>query len=140
MLYLLDTNALSEINKPKPNPGFMSWFEQSIATDLYLSCITVGEVYKGIALVAEESKRKQLEQHIKTIVSAFNTRILAIDTDTTLIWAELLAGSMKKGQTAPSIDALIAAQCLQRKLVLVTRNVKDFENFNGLEILCPWTI
>ncbi len=118
----------------------MSWFEQSIATDLYLSCITVGEVYKGIALVAEESKRKQLEQHIKTIVSAFNTRILAIDTDTTLIWAELLAGSMKKGQTAPSIDALIAAQCLQRKLVLVTRNVKDFENFTGLEILCPWTI
>lgn len=140
MLYLLDTNALREINKPRPNPGFMSWFEQSIATDLYLSCITVGEVYKGIALVAEESKRKQLEQHIKTIVSAFNTRILAIDTDTTLIWAELLAGSMKKGQTAPSIDALIAAQCLQRKLVLVTRNVKDFENFTGLEILCPWTI
>lgn len=138
MLYLLDTNALSEINKPRPNPGFLNWFERSISTELYLSCITVGELYKRIALVAEESKRKQLEQHIKSIVSAFNARILAIDTDTTLIWAELLAGSIKKGQTAPSIDALIAAQCLQRKLVLVTPNVKDYENFTGLEILCPW--
>jgi predicted nucleic acid-binding protein len=139
MLYLLDTNALSEIDKPEPNNGFMEWFNKTDNSELYVSCITFGEVYKGIELLADSAKRKRLEEHTADIIEAFNTRIIAIDLNTMVLWSKLMAASIKKGQTAPSIDTLIASQCIQHNFVLVTRNVKDFEQFSDLKIHCPWS-
>lgn len=139
MPYLLDTNALSEADKPRPDPGFMDWFDQVATTDLYISCIALGEIYKGIELLKSVSKRNLLSKRTAAVIEGFSSRILIIDLDTTLLWAKLMAGSVKKGQTAPSIDALIAAQSLQHNLVLVTRNINDFQQFNGLEVFCPWS-
>lgn len=139
MLYLLDTNALSEVDKPKPNKGLMEWFSQSLVSELHISCIAVGELYKGMELVTDTLKRQQLERRTDEIVEEFNDRILNIDTETMTIWSKLVANSIKKGKTSPSIESLIAAQCVQNRLVLVTRNVDDFKHFSGLEILCPWS-
>jgi predicted nucleic acid-binding protein len=138
MAYLLDTNALSEVSKPEPNKGFIGWFKQVEESDLYVSCITIGELYKGIELLPNTKKRTSLEKHTAEIIKAFNDRILKIDLNTTLIWSKLIANSIKKGQTAPSIDSLIASQSIQNNLVLVTRNIKDFEQFTELTTLCPW--
>lgn|SRR5487761_1286834 len=138
MPYLLDTNALSEVDKPEPNKGFMEWFNKAEVSELYVSCITFGELYKGIELLADTTKRKRLEKHTADVIEAFNTRIVVIDLDTTLVWSKLMAISIKKGQTAPSIDALIVSQCIQHNLVLVTRNVKDFKQFDDLKLHCPW--
>ena len=139
MPYLLDTNALSEVDKPNPNRGFMEWFDQVETSELYVSCITFGEIYKGIELLSGIEKRKRLEERTADIIEAFSGRILIIDLGTTLVWSKLMAASVKKGQTAPSIDALIASQCIQHNLVLATRNVKDFKQFDGLELYCPWS-
>jgi len=139
MPYLLDTNALSEVDKPEPNKGFMDWFSQVEVSELYTSCITFGELYKGIELVADTAKHSQLERSTADIMEAFNNRVLVIDLDTTLVWSKLMANSIKISQTAPSIDALIAAQSIQHNLVLVTRNIKDFEQFANLELYCPWS-
>ncbi|HUD07399.1 MAG TPA: type II toxin-antitoxin system VapC family toxin [Candidatus Saccharimonadales bacterium] len=138
MPYLLDTNALSEIDKPEPNKGFIDWFNQAETSELYVSCITFGELYKGIELLANTAKRNRLERHTVEIIEAFSNRILIIDLNTTLVWSKLMATSVKKGQTAPSIDALIASQSIQHNLVLVTRNIKDFEQFTDLVTYCPW--
>jgi predicted nucleic acid-binding protein len=139
MPYLIDTNALSEVNKPKPDKGFMEWFNQAETSELYVSCITVGELYKGIELLVSSAKRAGLEERAADIMEAFGNRILTIDLDTMLVWSKLMATSIKKGQTAPSVDALIASQCIQYNLVLVTRNVRDFKNFDNLEVYCPWS-
>ena len=117
----------------------MEWFNEAEPSDLYASCITFGELYKGIELLADTAKRKRLEKHTADVIEAFSTRIIVIDLNTTLLWSKLMATSIKKGQTAPSIDALIASQCIQHSLVLVTRNIKDFKQFNDLELYCPWS-
>ncbi len=139
MPYLLDTNALSEVDKPQPNQGFMDWFNRVGVAELYVSCITIGELYKGIELLKDNVKRNKLKKHTAEIVTAFNNRMLIINLDTMLIWSRLMATSIKKGKTAPSIDALIASQSIQNNFVLVTRNTNDFEQFDQLEVYCPWS-
>jgi predicted nucleic acid-binding protein len=139
MNYLLDTNALSEINKPKPNEGFMEWFKEVNISDVYASCITFGEIYKGIELLSDSPKRKQLEKSTTDILESFNGRVLLVDLDTTLLWAKLIAQSIKKGLLAPAIDTLIAAQCVQHQMTIITRNIRDFEQFSNLAIICPWS-
>ncbi|GAC1501837.1 MAG: type II toxin-antitoxin system VapC family toxin [Candidatus Saccharimonadales bacterium] len=139
MLYLLDTNAISEVSKPEPNRGFMEWFNQVESSELYVSCITIGELYKGVELLSDTAKSKRLEEYTRKVIEAFSARIISIDIDTTIIWSKLMADSIKKGRLAPSIDTLIASQCILHNLVLVTRNIKDFNQFNDLEIHSPWS-
>ncbi len=138
MSYLLDTNAISEANKSVPDKGFMQWFNQVDVTELYVSCITIGEIYKGIELLTDINRRKRLENNIAEIVEAFSNRILDIDSETSQIWSKIMADSIKRGQTAPSIDALIASQAIQHDLILITRNIKDFDQIKDLKLNCPW--
>jgi len=139
MPYLLDTNALSEVDKPQPNQGFMDWFNQAEVSDLYISCITIGELYKGIELLTDSARRNELKKHTTEITKAFSNRVLIIDLDTTLIWSRIMAASIKKGQTAPSIDALIASQSILNNLTLITRNTKDCKQFDEVKVYCPWS-
>ncbi|MHB1864986.1 MAG: PIN domain-containing protein [Candidatus Saccharimonadales bacterium] len=139
MPYLLDTNALSEVDKPQPNQGFMDWFNQAEVSELYVSCITLGELYKGIELLTDRAKRNKLKKHTVEITKAFSNRVLIINLDTTIIWSRIMAASIKKSHTAPSIDALIASQSLQNNLILVTHNTKDFKQFDELEVYSPWS-
>ena len=80
----------------------------------------------------------KLEKHTAEVIKAFNNRILPISLDTMLIWSKLMTVSIKRGQTAPSIDALITSQSKQHNLILVTRSIKDFQQFDDLDIYCPW--
>lgn len=139
MAYLLDTNALSEIDKPRPNRSFLQWFNQVPALELYVSCISVGELYKGVQLQPDGIKQRKLMARTEEIVAAFDNHVLSIDQSATRLWGELMAQGQQKGTTAPAIDVLIATQCLQYQLTLVTRNVKDFEQFSGLQMLSPWS-
>ncbi len=85
--YLLDTYALSEINKPYPDQEFMNWFRGAAVTDLYASCIAFGEVYKGIELLPDSSKRKRLEKRTAEILEEFGDRMLIVDLDTASRWS-----------------------------------------------------
>jgi len=139
MSYLLDTNALSEASKAQPNIGFMRWLDEVDPQELYTSYIAIGEIYKGIQLLAVSDRQRLLEKNASEILETFNGRVLTVDLKTTTIWGNLLAGAAKAGRSAPVIDTLIAAQCLQHGLVLITRNVKDFEQFTDLKIHRPWS-
>lgn len=139
MEYLLDTNALSEAAKPQPDSGFISWLKGADDVSLYTSCLVVGEIQKGIALLNEAKRRSQIQGWLNQLIADFDGRILEINEDVCLLWGKLLADARLSGKTAPLIDALIAAQCIHYKLTLVTRNKKDFEQFEGLEVFCPWS-
>jgi predicted nucleic acid-binding protein len=135
MAFLVDTNVLSELSKRRRNERVDAWFRLAEADTLYISAISIGEISLGIEKVADTQRRSQLEAWMRaSLLEWFFGRILAIDADVMRTWAALCA----KHRTLPVMDSLIAAQALSAKMVLVTRNVKDFADIEGLDIFNPW--
>lgn len=137
--YVLDTNSLSEAQKPQPDKGYLEWFSKVDEESLFTSCLSLGEVQKGITLLADGKRKQGLKLWIQRLIRDFDGRILNIDLEVALLWGDLVAKGRKLGRPSLGADALIAAQCIQNKLTLVTRNSKDFEQFEGLEVLNPWS-
>jgi predicted nucleic acid-binding protein len=137
--YLLDTNAISEAVKSRSNDGYMSWLNTTADMHMYISCLTIGEIQKGVALTKDSLLRERLNTYLSGLYEAFSGRILRLDTEDGVLWGNLTAIAQQSGLTLPVIDALIAAQCLHHHMVLVTRNVKDFAGIRDLEILSPWS-
>lgn len=135
MSYLIDTNVLSELRRKIPNPKVVQWFSRRPASRLYLSVLTLGEVRKGIELVAEPERRRVLIDWLETELAVFFFgRILPVDAAVADSWGRLVA---KAGRPLPAIDSLLAATALEHDLVLVTRNTKDLEN-QGVTLINPW--
>lgn len=137
--YLLDTCALSEASKPRPDSGYLGWLDEVDETLLYTSCLVLGEIQKGIELCSDKAKHTQYAAVLIEIIEGFAGRISMVDVQTALTWGDLIAASQQTGKKPPAIDALIAAQCITLDLTLVTRNIKDFNGFSGLNIHCPWS-
>ena len=138
MDYLLDTNAISEWVKPRPDPGVVRWFDQVDEDRTYLSVITLGELRKGIDRLADGRRRQRLDQWLTTeLPERFTNRILPIDGAIANQWGRLLARTDSAGTTIHGTDALIAATALTHQLHIVTRNVAHFQPA-GIDILCPW--
>lgn len=138
MDYLLDTNAISEWVKPRPDPGVVRWFDHVDEDRTYLSVITLGELRKGIDRLADGRRRQRLDHWLTTeLPERFTHRILPIDAATADHWGHLLARTETAGATIHSTDALIAATALTHQLQIVTRNVAHFQPA-GVNILSPW--
>jgi predicted nucleic acid-binding protein len=135
MSYLLDTNVVSEVNRPKPNRAVLKWFQHRPPSTLYISVLTLGEIRKGAALLPESAKRRALLDWLEVEMPAwFHGRILSIDLSVADRWGQLQADA---GRTLPAIDSLLAATALHHNLTLVTRNTADF-GFPGIQLINPW--
>jgi toxin FitB len=137
--YLLDTNAISEAVKSRRDSGYMEWLSSAADMQMHVSCLTMGEIQKGITLAKDAELRKRLSEYLSGLHEAFEGRILELDVNDCVLWGKLAAKAQNEGKVAPVIDSLLAAQCLNRQMTLVTRNIKDFGQFSGLEVLCPWS-
>lgn len=136
MSYLIDTNVLSELRRKSPDPGVVAWFSQRPSATLYLSVLSLGEIRKGIEAVGDLVRRQALLDWLETDLPTFFTgRILVVDGAVADRWGRLVAAA---GRPLPAIDSLLAATALAHDLILVTRNVKDF---NGLpvQLFNPWS-
>lgn len=136
--YLLDTNALSEGTKPKPNQGFIQWLNQANQFDLWTSCMAIGEMQKGLELIKNKPRYDTLATYFMGLKDGFEGRIFLVDMDTVMIWARLTAQAQLQGNVLTMVDGLIAAQALQHDATLVTRNIKDFKQIAGLKLCNPW--
>lgn len=138
MKYLLDTNVISELIAPKPNPKVIQWIDQLDPNMVYLSVITIGEIRKGIEKLASSKKREAIAEWLENdLLVRFQGRILEITVQTMLTWGELTGRLAKQGKPMNAIDSLIAAIALQGNYVLVTRNVDDFQN-TDVNVFNPW--
>ena len=138
MAFLLDTNIVSETVRPKPEPKVLAWVEQRNPTELFLASMTIGELMRGACKIKEEPRRTTYERWIENDLSdQFEGRILAFDDKAARTWGRLMGDGDRKGLTPAAADAQIAAIAIDHGLVLVTRNVKDFQNFD-LKITNPW--
>lgn len=135
MSYLLDTNVISEIVRPKPDEQVVNWFKTIPDEALYISVLTLGEIRKGAEMVSDDKRKEKLRLWLEIdLAQWFNDRILKIDHFIADRWGRLQS-EMKKPISA--IDSLIAATALHHDLRLVTRNVKDFK-YPSLQVICPW--
>ena len=137
--FLIDTNVLSEYNRPGgPDAGVKRWLETTDRQTQHVSVITLAENQKGIELLAEGKRRLQLEQWLQQDLEAwFAGRILLVDRQVAARWASLVAKEARGGRPLPAVDSLIAATALAHDLTIVTRNTRDFEGI-GASTLNPW--
>jgi toxin FitB len=132
-MFLLDTDAVSELEKPLPDKSFVAWLETVDWLDLHLSVITIGELWKGIAELPHGRKRRSLEGMFELIPDRFHNRIISVDYSIAIRFGEIQANS----GPLPTLDTLIAATAITRRLTLVTHNTKDMAR-TGVPLLDPW--
>jgi predicted nucleic acid-binding protein len=124
-LYLLDTNVVSELRKPKPHGAVLAWLQGLEDKQLHLSVVTVGEIQAGIELTREqdEAKAREIEAWLELVASSYN--VLPMDAAAFRAWAKLMH---RKSDTVYE-DAMIAATAKIHGLTVVTRHVADFKPF-----------
>jgi toxin FitB len=136
--FLLDTNCISELVRPKPEPRVMEWMDSADEAMLYLSVLTVGEIRKGVAGLAQGKRRTLLEAWLEVeLQERFAGRIMPIDSSIADRWGLIAAEAIRKGKTLSVIDGLLAATALHHNLTVVSRNVSDFTN-TQVQVLNPW--
>lgn len=138
--FLLDTNVMSELMKPRPDKHVVQWVDATSESLLYLSVITIGEVRKGIDLLGEnEPRRIALQSWLDHDLRVrFGDRLLPFDAGVAERWGELEALARKRKLTLPTIDAELAATALHHGLTFVTRNTRHIEP-TGVPWFNPWT-
>lgn len=132
-MYLLDTNIISELRKPKPHGAVVAWVQSVEDKDLFLSAVTIGEIQAGIEITREQDtiKAEQIEQWLDLVACSYN--VLPMTADIFRIWAKL----MHRRSDTLYEDAMIASTAKQHHLTVVTRNTVDFKDF-GVKLFNPF--
>lgn len=126
MPYLLDTNVVSELRKPKPHGGVVAWIKKIPEESLFVSVVTLGEIQAGIEITrtGKPEKAEEIEKWLNNVAETYN--VLSADASIFRRWAQL----MHRRNDHHVEDALIAATALIRDLTVATRNTDDFEPFD----------
>ena len=124
-MYLLDTNVISELRKPKPHGGVLAWYNNIAEKELFISAVSVGEIQAGIEITREQDPRKTQTLEAWLMQVANTHHVLPMDADVFMLWAKL----MHNQSNTVSEDAMIAATAISQQLTVVTRNIKDFKRF-----------
>jgi predicted nucleic acid-binding protein len=134
--YLLDTNVISELQKSNCNQNVRLFTESINWEDMFLSVVTIGEICYGVEKLGTGKKKHELSVWIYTkIPEWFNRRIIELDIEVLQEWGRIRAGTER---TLPVVDSLIAASAITHHMFLVTRNTKDYDDINGINLINPW--
>ena len=132
-MYLLDTNVVSELRRPRPRGAVIDWLRSVPDHALYLSAVTLGELQAGVEITREQDPQtaEDIQAWIDKIAVLHN--VLPMDGTAFRLWARLMYGK----SDALIEDAMIAATTMAHQMIVVTRNVRDFDPF-GVETFNPF--
>ena len=126
---------MSEMMRTKPNRNVQTWFDGLGSKDWYVSVLTIGEIRFGVERISESDRRIRLKRWLdRDLLLDRSENILPVTVEVAERWGLL---KVAEKRTLPEVDSLIAATALHHRLILVTRNTKDFQ-FPGLEVVDPF--
>jgi len=133
--YLVDTNVVSELARPRPSERVSRWFGKTPDSALHLSVLSLGEIRRGVERLPPGTRKERLRLWLEQDLPAwFEDRLLAVDRIVADRWGSLLA---EVGRPIPAIDGLLAATALAHGLRIVTRNTADLA-LPGVDVVNPW--
>jgi toxin FitB len=136
--FLLDTNAISEWQKPRPNPGVTAWMASVDEDELFLSVVTLAELRYGVERMAAGGRRRRYEQWLgHELPLRFEGRVLSVNPGIADAWGRMVARCASVGRPISAIDGFLAATAEVHGLTLITRNVQHFTVLQT--ILNPWS-
>ena len=137
--WLLDTNVVSELSRPRPDEAVVAWIAAQEPARLFISILTVGEIIQGICkLAAHNPARARFETMLAGLDAQFRGRTLPVTDAVVRRWGELSGGELASGRTPPVIDFMLACTAIEKQLYLATRNVRDVRA-TGAAVFNPWT-
>ena len=138
MRWLLDTNILSELRRPKPEPKVVGFVAKQPLELLFISVVTLAEIRFGIEVLPDVTRRSELNDWLAHKVRPmFEQRVLAISEDIMFKWRLLVEDGRRVGHTFSQPDLIIAATALEHGLTLVSRNTNDYEKAR-VTVHNPW--
>ncbi|MFY9293619.1 MAG: type II toxin-antitoxin system VapC family toxin [Methylorubrum rhodinum] len=136
--WLLDTNVLSELRRPRPEPKVVAFVRDQPLDSLHISTVTLAEIRFGIERLGESEQRTALHHWLDArIRPMFEGRTLAITEDVMLRWRLLFEEGRKARHTFTQPDLIIAATAIQHDLTVVTRDVNDYRRAQ-VAVMNPW--
>jgi predicted nucleic acid-binding protein len=133
-LFLLDTNVISELRRPRPHGAVLAWLEPVPSSALFVSAVSIGEIQSGIEATRarDPAKAAEIELWLDKVVQTF--QFVALDAASFRVWARLMRATSEDH----ALDAMIAATAIVRGLTVATRNVRDFKGF-GVALVDPFS-
>jgi predicted nucleic acid-binding protein len=137
-MILIDTNIISEMMKPAPDPKVITWIDQQNIMQLYISTITIAELGYGINVLPAGNRRNSLEKAFNSVVrEAFEYRIFSFDEVAAHQYATIMSQRKNLGKPMSIADGLIAAIARAHNCTVATRNINDFINIE-LDLINPF--
>ena len=136
--WLLDTNVLSELRRPRPDARVRKFIASQRLEDLFVSTVTFAEIRFGIEIVSDPIRRTELTEWLTHRVRPlFDQRVLEVSEDVMFKWRLLVEEGRKAGHTFSQPDLIIAATALQHGLTVVTRDTADYARTRA-PLFSPW--
>ena len=137
-MIILDTNVISELTRPVPEPKVLAWLEAQAGDALFTTAISRGEMIYGACILSAGRRRAKLLEEVEAIFSIdMAGRVLSYDEAAADAHARFAALRRTQGRPTSQSDAMIAGIALSLGATLATRNVKDFDGF-GIALIDPW--
>ncbi len=137
-MIVLDTNVVSEVLKPRPDPVVVDWLNRQAAGTLYLSAISLSELLLGLELLDEGRRKRNLALSLHTIIeSLFGSRVLSFGEMSAATYADLVSAARRRGHAIEAPDGQIAATAQEHGFAVATRDRMPFEAA-GLKVIDPW--
>ena len=137
-MFVLDTNVVSELMRPAPDPAMSSWVAERETSSLFLTAVTEAELRFGLAVMPPGKRRDGLRAGFERMMdTGFAKRVLPFDSAAARAYAGIAAARRRRGRPVSQADGQIAAIARARGMAVATRNVRDFEDM-GIDIFNPW--
>lgn len=138
-MLILDTNIVSELLRPSPEPRVVSWLAAEDGSDVYLTAISEAELRYGVAILPAGRRRDALHAAVDAILREdFESRILHFDSEAAVAYADIAASRRASGRPISQFDCQIAAIGRAHEATLATRNAWDFSGC-GIDVIDPWS-